>query len=209
MILAVEGSAHCEQPLISTALQRDWRFANFWRKQEQLAAEMRVPYLLFHSHLPEDQWSLFALIHHQALTFSRIVIEAPFKKIVEHFYHRVQTKTSELTENSNWSVTEHTHFVQLLITYRNKSAASKSTFICFESSLLFFSTRLMVVSRVLLTLSRSDSLAFSGRWNFTSGIKVWVNGFSVFRLDTFSWTLFAPINSPINMPLVGRISYLS
>ena len=30
-------------------------FGNFWLQQEQLAVEMRVPYLLFHSHLPEDQ----------------------------------------------------------------------------------------------------------------------------------------------------------
>ena len=66
----------------------------------------------------------------------------------EAFYHRVQTKTSEVTENSNWPITENTHFVQLLIAYRIKSAASKSTFIFLESSLLFFSTRWMVVSRV-------------------------------------------------------------
>ena len=72
----------------------------------------------------------------------------------EAFYHRVQTKTSELTENSTyWPITENTHFVQLLIAYPNKSAASNSTFICFESSLLLFSTRWMVVSRVLLAYS--------------------------------------------------------
>ena len=83
MILAVKGSAHYEQSLISTALQTDWRSVNFWRQQEQLAAEMRVPYLIFHSHLPEDQWSLFALIHHQAINFSRIVIKA-LCEIVRH-----------------------------------------------------------------------------------------------------------------------------
>ena len=71
------------------------------------------------------------------------------------------------------------------------SESSNSTFICFESLLLFFSFRWMVVSRVFFMLSRSDSLAFGGRWNSTSGIKIWVYGFSVFRLHTSSWTLFA------------------
>ena len=54
------------------------------------------------------------------------------------FYHRMQTKTSELTENSYWSITENTHFVQLLIAFRNKSEASNRPFICFGSSDLFF-----------------------------------------------------------------------
>ena len=38
-------------------------------------------------------------------------------RTVKHFtIGRVQTKTSELTENSYWSIPENTHFVQLLIT---------------------------------------------------------------------------------------------
>ena len=86
---------------------------------------MRVPYLLFHSHQSEDQWSLFALIHRQALNFSRIVTKALFTN-----YHRVQKKTSEVTETSYSPITENTHFVRPLIAYRNKSAALNSTFIC-------------------------------------------------------------------------------
>ena len=84
-------------------------------------------------------------------------------KVVKHFTIGCKKKTSELAETSYWPITENTHVVQLLIAYRNKSAASNSTFICSESSLLFFSTRWMVVSRVVLMLNRSDSLAFGGR----------------------------------------------
>ena len=42
----------------------------------------------------------------------------------------------------------------------------------------------MAASCVFLMLSRSDSLTFGGRWNSTSGIKIWINCWSVFRLRT-------------------------
>ena len=169
MILAVEGSAHCEQSLISTALQRDWRLAifGFNKSNSQLRWGFHI-YSFIRTCLRTSSRSLLWYTT-KRLTFQELSSKRPLQNSGA-FYHRVQTKTSELTENSNWPVTENTHFVQLLITYRNKSAASKITFICFESSLHFFSTRWMEVSRVFLTISRSDSLPFSGRWNFTSGI---------------------------------------
>ena len=89
-------------------------------------------------------WMILAVKRSAHCEQSSISSTTASKRSLQNFealYHRVQTNTSELTETSYWPITENTHFVQLLIAYLNKSAASNSTFICFESSLLFFSTR--------------------------------------------------------------------
>ena len=53
------------------------------------------------------------------LTFQELSSKRSLQNI-EAFYRRVQTKTSELTENSYWPITENTQFVQLLIAHRNE-----------------------------------------------------------------------------------------
>ena len=64
-------------PSLPVRLAKRLKFCQFWASTT-VTAEMRVPYLLSHSHLSEDQWSFFALIRHQALSFSRIVMKALF-----------------------------------------------------------------------------------------------------------------------------------
>ena len=59
---------------------------------------------------------LFSSLLFQAISPSSLLCTSPLL-----FYHRVQTTIAELTKNSYWPIIENTHFVQLLIAFRNKS----------------------------------------------------------------------------------------
>ena len=172
MILAVKRSAHCEQSLIIVGVAEIDVLPIFGvnNSNSQLRWGFNI-YSFIRSNLRTSGRSLLWFTTKRS-TFQKLSSKRSLQNS-EAFYHRVQTKTSELTENSTyWPITKNTHFVQLSIAYRNKSATSNKTFICFESSLRFFSTRWIVVSRVFLMLSRSESLALGGRWNSTWGIKI-------------------------------------
>ena len=115
----------------------------------------------FHCSCSQTQWQVISIENQRDLIIGLVLVDYSGSKALislrtvfhivnnsikalftncEALYHQVQTNSSELTETSYWPITENTHFVQLLIAYRNKSAVSNITWICFESSLLFFST---------------------------------------------------------------------
>ena len=150
------------QFMASTTATRSWNEGSIFTLSLAL---IWGPVVALCSDSPPSAW-LFNNFHESALY-----------KIVKHFTIGCKQRPP------NWSLVNHWKhpFCAGIVCCRNKSAASNSAFICFESSLLFFSTRWLVVSRVVLMLNHSDSLAFGGRWNSTSGIKIWANGFRVFR----------------------------
>ena len=118
-------------PACLSGLPRDWSSANFWRQQRQ---QLRWGFHIYSLIRTNPRTSLCSDSPSSAKFFKNCH-ESALCRTVKHFtIGQVQTKTSELTEDSYWPITENTHFVQLLIAFRNKSAASNSTFICFLSS---------------------------------------------------------------------------
>ena len=178
LIRALKRSANCEQSLISSGLPIDWRSANVWR---QLTANRSL-----------DEGSIFTFSF--ALIWGPLVVlysdSPPSAKLFKTFHQYMQCALCRTVKHFTigWKQKhlgiDRKLVLQLLIAFRNKSAASNNTFICSGSSVLFFSTRWIAASCVFLMLSLSDSSTFGGRWNSTSGIKIWINCLSVFRLHT-------------------------